>query len=127
MRLAPPVFVGFDSSLVAGILLARHDRFIARVRLDGGDEVESHCVNPGRMEGFVEDGARVWLQPQQRAGRRCPYTWEIIERPREGGGVLYCSTNTVRPNLLVSRVLEARRLPGLDDWAKLDQRSLVKA
>lgn len=129
MKLLPPVFVGFDAPLVAGTLLARRDRFVASVRLDNGAEVEAHCVNPGRMEGFTGDGARVWLHPQPKAGRRCPYTWEIIEQQwpdRSKGGVLFCSTNTVRPNLLVSHVLNARVLRGLDEWDTLEAEHTIK-
>lgn len=124
----PPVFVGFDAPLVSGTLLARRDRFVASVRLDDGAEVEAHCVNPGRMEGFTGDGARVWLHPQSKAGRRCPYTWELIEQqwPDRSGRTLLCSTNTVRPNLLVSHLLNARVLRGLDEWETLEAEHTIK-
>eukprot|EP00965_Chrysotila_dentata_P250940 6209735-Pleurochrysis_carterae.AAC.2 len=58
---ALPLSIPLAGELVRGTLLCRRDRFLAEVRLDSGNMVEAHCVNPGRMEAFVEEGATVWL------------------------------------------------------------------
>lgn len=119
----PPITVPYDAPLQRGLLLDRRDRFIASVRLDGDEEVDAHCINPGRMEAFVDSGARVWLipaPPSTASTRKLKYSWEAIEQPHAvEGGHIVCGTNTQRPNLLVRALLEARCLPGLDRWSTL--------
>ena len=120
VKFSTPVFVPYDAPLLAGRLVDRRDRFIAEVSLDGAKDEETvlaHCINPGRMEAFVEIGARVWLLPAARAERKLRFSWEAIEARGIDGERLICSTNTVRPNRLVRALLEARVLKGLDDFA----------
>ena len=120
LKLPTPVFVPYDAPLLPGRLVDRRDRFIAEVSLDdapGEETVLAHCINPGRMEAFVEVGARVWLLPAARAERKLRFSWEAIEAVGIDGARLICSTNTVRPNRLVRALLEARVLKGLDDFA----------
>lgn len=95
--------------LLAGRLVARWDRFIAEVDLDDGRRVRAHCVNPGRMEGIVHPGARVWLSaaPPERK-RKLKFTWELVE---DEGRVV--GANTLAPNRIVGELLRARLLPGL--------------
>ena len=76
VKFSTPVFVPYDAPLLAGRLVDRRDRFIAEVSLDGAKDEETvlaHCINPCRMEAFVEIGARVWLLPAARAERNLPY------------------------------------------------------
>ena len=50
----------YDAPLLAGRLVDRRDRFIAEVSLDDAKDEETvlaHCINPGRMEAFVEIGS----------------------------------------------------------------------
>ncbi len=96
------VGVAYDAPLLGGSLLRRYERFIAEVRLDDGREVRAHCVNPGRMEGLVQPGARVWLS-RALTERKLPYTWEQVELEGQRIGV-----NTIVPNRLVRSLLEAR-------------------
>ena len=120
VKFSTPVFVPYDAPLLAGRLVDRRDRFIAEVSLDGAKDEETvlaHCINPGRMEAFVEIGARVWLLPAARAERKLRFSREAIEARGIDGERLICSTNTVRPNRLVRALLEARVLKGLDDFA----------
>ena len=93
--------------LVEGRLVRRYERFIAEVRV-GRDVVRAHCVNPGRMEGIVVPGSRVWLSAAP--GRALPWTWELLELDGRLLGV-----NTALPNKLVGEVLRRGLLPGLDD------------
>jgi sugar fermentation stimulation protein A len=119
-KLPTPVFVPYDAPLLPGRLVDRRDRFIAEVSLDDAPDEETvlaHCINPGRMEAFVEVGARVWLLPAARTERKLRFSWEAIEAVGIDGARLICSTNTVRPNRLVRALLEARVLKGLDDFA----------
>ena len=87
----------WPTPLHEGRLVRRYERFIAEVRLERG-VVRAHCVNPGRMEGMVVPGARVWLS--EAPGRHLPWTWELVEL--EGRLV---GANTSLPNRLVGEVL----------------------
>ena len=53
-----------------------------QVQLDGQPEPsEAHCINPGRMEAFVDVGARVWVSEATAAGRK-------LQCPRERSALL---------------------------------------
>ncbi|HJK92045.1 MAG TPA: DNA/RNA nuclease SfsA [Polyangiaceae bacterium LLY-WYZ-15_(1-7)] len=107
--------VELTGPLQTGRLVGRYDRFIAEVALDDGPRVRAHCVNPGRMEGLVRPGAKVWLSAvPPESPRKLRYTWELME---DGGRVV--GTNTVVPNAIVGRLLAARVLPGLKRFAAL--------
>ncbi len=97
----------WHTALHEGRLVRRYERFIAEVELEG-HLVGAHCVNPGRMEGLVIPGARVWLS--EAPGRALPWTWELIEF--EGRLV---GANTLLPNRLVAQVLERKLLSGFSD------------
>jgi len=103
-----PLLWSYPTRLVEGRLVRRYERFIAEVRV-GREVVRAHCVNPGRMEGLVIPGARVWLSEAQ-AERALKFTWELVELDGRLVGA-----NTALPNTLVRRVLDAKLLPGLDD------------
>lgn len=108
----PTPFWTYPSPLVEGRLVRRYERFIAEVKL-GRTTVRAHCVNPGRMEGLVIPGARVWLS-EAATERALRYTWELIEVDGRLVGA-----NTGLPNALVKRVLETRLVPGFDDVTRL--------
>jgi len=96
-------------------LLARYDRFITEVELADGRRVDSHCVNPGRMEGLVRPGARVWVSavpPESK--RKLRYTLEIVEIDGRCVGA-----NTVVPNHLAERLIVDRQIPGLKRFRSL--------
>jgi sugar fermentation stimulation protein A len=101
----------WPSPLTEGTLVRRYERFIAEVRV-GRRVVRAHCVNPGRMEGMVVPGARVWLS--EAPGRHLPWTWQLVELD---DGLL--GVNTTLPNTLVEQVLRQRLLPGLEDVTEL--------
>ena len=105
------VTLPFVGDVQRGRFVNRENRFTAHIKLDdGGQTVACHCINPGRMEAFVEAGAVVWARrvpAAEREKRKTEWTWELIERD----GVV-CSTNTQRPNALMAAVLEAGVLDG---------------
>jgi sugar fermentation stimulation protein A len=81
--------VPYALPLQEGILLARRDRFLADIRLLTGQEVVCHCYNPGRCEGFVQSGLRVWVQPaaENDPQKVCTTTWLLqTEEDDEGVG-----------------------------------------
>ncbi len=95
----------WSTPLIEGRFTRRYERFVADVRV-GKTEVRAHCVNPGRMEGIVVPGARVWLS--EAPGRATPYTWELLELDGRLVGV-----NTALPNKLVGEVLSRGLIDGL--------------
>lgn len=100
--------------LFEGRFLARYDRFIASIELDG-KVVDAHCVNPGRMEGLVQPGVRAWVSkvpPESK--RKLRYTLEILEI---GGRRI--GANTVIPNDLAEILVRARQVPGLRRFSDL--------
>lgn len=99
--------------LTEGRLLRRYRRFLADVELDGG-VVTAHCVNTGAMEGLTAPGTRVWLSRAANPKRKLAWTWELAEV----GGSLY-GTNTLLPNRVVRRLLEAGALPWLGKFDEL--------
>jgi len=120
MTLLKPVVVPFEGSLTKGTFVRRTNRFTAHLMLDGievndgeSGEIQAHCVNPGRMEAFVDAGATIWARraPEDGPKRKTDWTWELIEQD----GVL-CSTNTQRPNALIAAVLREKALSGFTDY-----------
>lgn len=108
-------FLPHPRPLLEGRLVGRYDRFIADVRLLSGEVVKTHCVNPGRMEGMVRPGARVWISPAPpERKRKLRYTWELMDLD----GVLV-GANTTVPNAIARAAVESRRLRGLSRWDEL--------
>ncbi|MEM6709002.1 MAG: DNA/RNA nuclease SfsA [Pseudomonadota bacterium] len=102
------------SPLLEARLLARFDRFIASVELNG-NVVDAHCVNPGRMEGLVQPGCRAWVSavpPDSK--RKLRYTLELLEID---GRII--GANTVVPNRLAEILLEGRHIDGLKRFQSL--------
>ena len=108
-------FIPHAAPLTPATLLRRRDRFLADARLDNGEEVIAHCVNPGAMEGLVASGVRIWLLPAPpKAKRKLLWTWELSEHEGQLVGA-----NTNRPNQLIKAALEARWLSPFRRWTEL--------
>jgi sugar fermentation stimulation protein A len=101
--------VPWPTPLLEGRLVRRYERFLVDVKL-GRRVVRAHCVNPGRMEGMVVPGARVFLSEAVNPNRALRFTWELIELDGRLIGA-----NTALPNTLVRQLLEARVLAGFQD------------
>lgn len=94
--------------LVRGILLRRYKRFLADIRLDGGEIVTAHCPNTGSMKGCSEPGRAVYLSRHNNPKRKLKYTWELIKMPGSLVGV-----NTLVPNRLVFQAVQEGLIPEL--------------
>jgi len=114
---APPLLtLPHPTPLLEGTLVARYDRFLADVRFPDGRVAPVHCVNPGRMEGLVRPGARVWVSRAPPARRRkLAFTWELVE---DADGRMV-GANTMAPNRIGRALLEARALRGLTRFDEL--------
>lgn len=98
--------------LVEGRFLERPNRFLTRVALPDGSEVESHLANSGRLRDLLVPGRRVWLRPVSDPMRRTAFTTVLAEIP--GGGL--ASLDTTLPNRLTGAALTAGFLEELAGW-----------
>ncbi len=101
--------------LTPGVLLRRHQRFLAEVRLESGESVTAHTANTGRMSGVAEPGSRVWLSRASNPRRKLPWTWELVEVE---GGVLV-GINTLRANTLVAEAVDAGVIAELRGYPRI--------
>ena len=103
-----------ETPLLEGVLLKRHKRFLAEVKLTNGEEVTAHCANSGSMLSVRESGSRVWLSPATNPERKLRYTWEIIEVNGSMVGI-----NTARPNHIVAEAIAAGKIAELEGYPVL--------
>ena len=97
--------------LLRGTLVRRYKRFLADVRLDGGETVTAHCPNSGKMTECAEPGRPIYLSRSDNPKRKLKFTWELIEMPDSLVGV-----NTQTPNRLVAESIRQGRIPELDGY-----------
>ena len=88
-------------------LIARHNRFVASVRLKGRT-IRVHVPNTGRLSELALPGRRVLLA---HSPGKYPYRIEYIFF--YGDPVMI---NSTRSNALFSDLLESRRVPGLEGY-----------
>lgn len=103
----------FPSPLVPARLIRRYKRFLADAVLEDGDEVTVHCPNPGAMLGLREEGARIWLLPNDDPRKKLDYGWRLVEL--DGGH--FAGIDAGLPNRLVGEALAEGRIPGLSGYS----------
>lgn len=101
----------FLSQLIPGTLVQRYKRFLADVRLAGGEIVTAHCTNTGSMMGCKEPGSAVYLSRSDNLTRKLPYTWELVQANGTWVGI-----NTLHPNRLVAEAVKSGALCELDNY-----------
>ena len=69
--------------IVDGIFLARPNRFIAHVELDGKKEIV-HVKNTGRCKELLIPGSKVYLWVADNPDRKTKYDLIAVEKQRDG-------------------------------------------
>lgn len=108
--------VGLDGPLTAARFVDRPNRFVVLCRLEddpADGPVEAHLPDPGRLRELLVPGARLWLRPARRPGRRTRWSAALVET---GADRVLVSLDTTLPNRLVKKALEADTLDELAGW-----------
>lgn len=66
-------------NMVPGIFLARPNRFIAHVEIDGEEQIV-HVKNTGRCKELLPAGAQVWCQHWDNANRKTKYDLIFVQK-----------------------------------------------
>lgn len=67
------------STMVPGVFLARPNRFIAHVEIDGRTEI-CHVKNTGRCRELLPQGVTVWCQPSGNPARKTKYDLITVQK-----------------------------------------------
>jgi sugar fermentation stimulation protein A len=110
--------IRFSTPLIPATLVRRYKRFLADVVLPGGEEITAHVANPGAMTGLAAPGARVFLSRSDKAARKLPYSWELVEADL-GSGAELVGVNTAHPNVIAGHALAAGAIAGLAGYPSL--------
>ena len=105
----------FAAPLIPATLVKRYKRFLADVTMPDGSAITVHVANPGAMTGLATPGARVWLSKSDKAGRKLPHSWELVEADF-GRGLELVGVNTAHPNPLLGAALAAGAIPELSGY-----------
>ena len=104
----------FPTPLIPARLLRRYKRFLADCLLEDGTEVTVHCPNPGAMLGLKDEGARIWLLPNDDPKKKLKYGWRLVELP-EGH---FAGIDAGLPNRLVKEALAEGGIKALTGYSE---------
>ena len=110
--------IHFSTPLIPATLVRRYKRFLSDVVLPGGEEITAHVANPGAMTGLASPGARVFLSRSDKADRKLPYSWELVEVDL-GSGLELVGVNTAHPNAIAGHALAAGAIVELGGYASV--------
>ena len=87
-----------------GVFLARPNRFIAQVELDGVPEI-CHVKNTGRCRELLVPGAQVWVQERRDPARRTKFDLIAVQK-----GPRLINMDSAAPNRVFGEYLRGGRL-----------------
>ena len=90
----------------AARFLARPNRFLARVEVDGREETV-HVKNTGRCKELLLPGCTVYLEGGASPLRKTKYDLVAVEKPREGRPPLLINMDSQAPNTVFREWMEA--------------------
>ena len=87
----------YSTSVVKAKFIARPNRFIALVELNG-ETVTVHVKNTGRCKELLPPGATVYLAASANPARKTPYDLVAVEKVRPDGTTLFINMDSQAPN-----------------------------
>jgi len=96
----------------SGIFIARPNRFIAHVEMDGALEV-CHVKNTGRCRELLVPGARVWLVESGDPKRKTRFDLVAVEKERAAGTLLVNMDSQAPNHIFREWAQEGNFRPGL--------------
>jgi len=96
-------------NMIAGRFLARPNRFIAHVEIDGKEEV-CHVKNTGRCKELLVPGAQVWCQEFDSPARKTKYDLITVQK-----GERLINMDSQAPNAAAKEWLLSGGLGEIDD------------
>jgi sugar fermentation stimulation protein A len=96
-------------NMVAGVFIARPNRFIAHVEIDGQMEV-CHVKNTGRCRELLTPGAQVWCQRSDNPNRKTQYDLITVKK-----GDRLINMDSQAPNVAAGEWLLAGGLGDISD------------
>ena len=97
------------NNMVSGVFLARPNRFIAHIEIDGQIEI-CHVKNTGRCRELLPQGAQVWCQRSKNPARKTKYDLITV---RKGGRLI--NMDSQAPNAAAREWLLAGGLGQISD------------
>ena len=97
------------ANMVPGIFLARPNRFIAHVEIDGHTEIV-HVKNTGRCRELLPVGAKVWCQRSDNPARKTKYDLITVRK-----GELLINMDSQAPNLAAEEWLRCGGLGEIEN------------
>ena len=99
----------YYANMVPGIFLARPNRFIAHVEIDGQTEIV-HVKNTGRCRELLPAGAQVWCQRSDNPARKTKYDLITVRN-----GELLINMDSQAPNIAAEEWLLAGGLGEIEN------------
>ncbi len=97
----------YATSVVKAKFIARPNRFIAQVELDG-EILTVHVKNTGRCKELLPAGATVYLAASEnsaKAQRKTPYDLVAVEKVKADGTTLFINMDSQAPNAIAAEWL----------------------
>lgn len=104
------------SDIFPAVFLARPNRFIAHVLLDGRETV-CHVKNTGRCRELLVPGAQVWVQHRPLPGRKTE--WDLIAVQK---GERLINMDAAAPNAVFGEFLRSGGLGFTPEWVRPELR-----
>ena len=101
----------YSTSVVKAKFIARPNRFIALVELNG-QTITVHVKNTGRCKELLPEGATVYLAAAENPERKTPYDLVAVEKVRPDGSVLFINMDSQAPNAIAAEYLPESGLFG---------------
>ena len=96
-------------NMVPGVFLARPNRFIAHIEIDGQVEV-CHVKNTGRCRELLPTGAKVWCQKSDNPNRKTKFDLITVQKGRR-----LINMDSQAPNIAAKEWLLAGGLGAIED------------